>query len=155
MARINNTLNIENAKIIYRNFKGAPSAFNKNGAKSFHVVIEDPKLAEQLKRDGWNVKTKILKDGDYFHHIEVTIRFDVFPPLVYMITGNKKTLLDDESIECLDYAELQAVDLIIRPRTWETADGKTGIKAYLKTGYFVIEQDAFAHKYADEEYPQE
>lgn len=151
-----NELAIENARIMFRNFAGRESKYNRAGNRNFCIVIDDPDKAQQLAEDGWNIR--ILpprEDGDApIHYIQVTVRFDVVPPRVFMITRKKKTRLDEESIETLDYAELSNVDIVLSGNPWEV-NGKTGIKAYLKAGYFTIEEDVFAEKYAGEEYPGE
>lgn len=150
------TLNIENAHIMFKNFSGKGSQFNREGDRNFCVRIDDADLARGLRNEGWNVKQLRPRDEDEegTYYLQVKVSFKVSPPRVYMIAGKKKTLLDEEAINSLDYAEIQSADVIITPYNWEI-NGKKGVKAYLKIAYITIEQDAFAAKYAEEEGPEE
>lgn len=138
---------VENARLIFKNFAGEESKFNRAGNRNFCVIL-DGDSAEDLRQMGWNVKTlRPREDEDEpTYYLQVTVAFGNFPPKVIMISGKTKTVLDEESIATLDYAEIANVDLIIRPYHWEV-NGKEGIKAYLKTMYVTIEQDVFAGKY--------
>lgn len=152
--RVTSNIIIENARIGFRNFSGKESRYNPAGRKNFCVFL-DNELAVKLQNDGWNVRWLTPKDeGDPDQgYLQVAVSYDHIPPKVMMITGRGQTRLDDESVNALDWAEIEEVDLIIRPYNWiiqpGTKNEKRGVKAYLKTMYVKIVEDAFEKKWAN------
>ena len=154
-------IKIENARIVFRNLSGKPDKFNPQGGKrSFSVVIEDPEFANELKREGWNIKQfnpSPDSDEEPAHFISVKVSYNNIPPHIYLCTSKNKTLLNEDTVGQLDYAEISNVDIVITPYQYEMS-GKSGISAYVKTMYVTVVEDEFASKYEyddlnDEEIP--
>ena len=101
-----------------------------------------------MESDGWNIKwLKSRPDEDPQAIIQVKLNFGNYPPNVVLVYDGKMTRLTEENVKVLDFAELDQVDLILRGYEWNVS-GNSGIKAYLKTGYFVLVVDELAKKYA-------
>lgn len=149
-----NKLSIENARLMFKNFSGREQKYNREGDRNFCVVIEDHDQAQSLAEDGWKVRILPSRDeGDPpTHYIQVAVSFKEVPGIppmkVYMMTDHSKIRLDETTIGELDYAEIQNVDLILRPYQWEV-NGDTGVKAYLDTMYVTVYTDEFEAKYAN------
>jgi len=146
----NDILQIDDARIIFRNFAGAPSKFNREGDRNFALVIVNEQMAEELISRGWNVKIKAPEEEGEppFIYMTVKVRFSEYGPTVYLRSGDKMVKLDEESVACLDSIDILSVDLDIRPYDWEV-NGKTGRAAYLKAIRVTQNIDRFAEDEMD------
>lgn len=149
-------LQIDDARLVYRNFTGAGSKFNREGDRNFAVVIPDEEVKDALVAEGYNVKIKPPREEDDvpFMYLPVKIKFNDRGPNVYLQSGRAKHRLDDESISCLDDIDILKVDLDVRPYDWEV-NGMTGRTAYLQSMHVIQQVDRFAERFAAEEYPSE
>ena len=145
-------VNLENVRIGFRNFEGREGQYNKKGDRSFAVFL-DRQTAEAMAADGWNVKfpkenpDRVDPDEpERDPYLQVSVSFNFFPPNVFLISDDRPTRLSEDEVAMLDWAEIVNVDLVLRPYEW-TVNRNTGIKAYLKSGYFTILADKFASKY--------
>lgn len=140
-------LQIDDARIVYRNFSGVGSKFNRDGDRNFSVVIDSQEIANRLAEDGWNIKVKPPREEDEepFITLPVKIKFSDRGPKVYLKTGEILNELDEESIGCLDNVDIIGVDMDIRPYDWEV-NGKMGRAAYLHAICVSQEIDRFADR---------
>ena len=151
---VKNNIVIENARIGFRNFSGKEGQFNPAGRRNFCVFIESD-LANRLEEDGWNIRWLEPKDdhSERQAYLQVAVSYANIPPKITMVSSRGKNLLDDSSVNILDWAEIQEVDVAIRPYNWSMHEGtknaKSGVKAYVKTMRVVIVEDEFEHKYVN------
>ena len=143
-------LQIDDARIIYRNFEGRGDKFNREGDRNFAVIIPTEDIADQLIHDGWNVKIKPARDDQEtpFMYLPVKIKFNGRGPACYLVSGNRNNRLDEDSIGVLDDIDILSVNLDIRPYDWEI-NGKTGRTAYLQSIEVIQNIDRFAAKYVE------
>ena len=138
-------LQIDDARIIYRNFAGRGDKYNREGDRNFAVLIPDEEIADELTRRGWNVKVKPPREeGDTpFMYLPVKVKFNDRGPSVYLRTGRVQNRLEEEDIGRLDRIDIICVDLDIRPYDWDV-NGKTGRTAYLQSICVTQDVDRFA-----------
>lgn len=154
MAEKINNLKISNARIIFRNFSGRETKYNRLGNRNFHIIIDNAELAEKLSSEGWNIKS-YERDGEISYSLPVAVSFNYYPPSIHSViddmSDRKINEITEDNVDELDCADIISVDAIIRPYSWEVGE-KKGIKAYLKTLYVNIDIDEFAKKYMNNDF---
>ena len=147
-------LQINDARIMFRNFRGEGDKFNREGDRNFVLIIPNEEIADALAKEGWNVKIKDPREeGDTpFMYLPVKVKFNDRGPNVYLVTGKRMNRLDEESVSCLDDVDIQSVDMDIRPYDWEV-NGRSGRSAYLQSIKVTQRIDRFAAENEEEEEP--
>jgi hypothetical protein len=146
-----NILEIEDARIIYRNFSGAPSKFNREGDRNFAVIIPNEEIKDELVEAGWNVKIKPPREDfdEPFMFMPIKVVFNNRGPAAYVRSGDSVTRLNEETIDMLDEIDISSVDMDIRPYDWEV-NGRTGRSAYLQAINVTQNVDRFGARYSEE-----
>ena len=147
-------LQIEDARIIYRNFAGIGSKYNREGDRNFAVIITNQEIADELIADGWAVKIKPPRDDDDspFMYLPVKVKFNNRGPAAYVKSGNSVQRLNEDTIGMLDEIDIQSVDMDLRAYDWEV-NGKTGRSAYLQAINVIQNIDRFGAQYQAQELP--
>lgn len=143
-------LTIKNAKLFSKNFSGKEGKYNPEGRRNFCVFIDDLKAAEQMQKDGWNIRWLEPRDPDEERRafMQVAVSFKNRPPKVILVSRRGQTHLDEEDINMLDWAEIENVDLTINPSPWDV-NGRKGIKGYLRSIYVTIYEDELDELYSN------
>lgn len=147
------SITVENTRLLFSNFAGEERQFNSAGQRNTCIVLPDA-LAKELMANGWNVGSLEPREEEaeegvpsvYF--TQLNVRYDNYPPEIYVIKSTGRTLLTEETVETLDYLDVKSVDVVINPYPW-SFNGKTGTKGYVKKMYVTLDEDELDAKYAD------
>lgn len=143
---------IDDARIVFRNLRGEGSKYNREGDRNFAIIIPNQEIADSLIEEGWNVRINDPRDeGDApFMFLPVKVKFNAKGPNVYLRTGNALNKLNEETVGMIDEIDILSVDLDIRPYDWDV-NGKTGRTAYLHSMQVTQESDRFADRFRQEQ----
>ena len=146
----NNILEISEARIIFRNFSGVGSKYNREGDRNFAVIIPTEDIKDDLIEEGWPVKIKPPREeGDTpFMYMPVKIKFNNRGPAAYVKSGDRVTRLNENTIDMLDDIDILSVDMDLRAYDWEV-NGKTGRSAYLQAINVIQNTDRFGEEYVE------
>ena len=156
----NRTLEVRNAVLIWTNFKGKANRFG-NTTKNFNLVINE-EVKAALEQDPTREFTIHSIGGEgtddpimYFINVKVNMT-SAYPPVVTLYTdfrGQKsRTSLDDTTIECLDYINIESADCIINLYESKMHPGK--VSGYLrKLNVIQNKESEFGGKYDGWETP--
>lgn len=151
MAEVKRFLDVVSGAIRFRNFAGKEGRYNKAGDRNFCLLL-NPEDADEMLKDGWNVRFLDPRDeGDEpTPYIQIKVGFGGKgrPPKIVLVTKRGKTQVDEDTVNTLDWAEIEKADIAINPYHYEV-NGKSGVKAYLKTMYVTIAEDDFEDRYYD------
>lgn len=151
---VRGVLQIEDARIIYRNFAGVGSKYNREGDRNFAFIIPNQEICDKLTEEGWTVKIKPPRDEDDspFMYLPVKVKFNSRGPAAYVESGKNVQRLNEETIGMLDEIDISSVDMDLRPYDWEV-NGKTGRSAYLQAINVHQNIDRFGAQYNAQELP--
>lgn len=147
-------LQMDEARIIFRNFSGLASKFNREGDRNFAVIIPTREMCNALLDEGWNVKIRPARDEgeEEFMYLPVKVKFNDKGPRVFLKAGNSITELDEETVGILDDIDIANIDMDIRPYRWNV-NNKEGVTAYLQSMEVTQEFDRIGSRHLGEDSP--
>lgn len=140
----NGMLQIDDARITFKNFSGQRSRYPGN--RSFAVIIDSQELAEELQDRGWNVTIKPPYEpgDDPLIVLNVKVKFNQWGPKIMLVNGDDYQRLNEDNVGMLDKTRIERVDLLDISMSKQNA-------AYLRSMEAHMSVDRFDQKYSRHE----
>ena len=125
--------------ILFRNFSGGPDRYNPNGCMAnFWIVLNDEDYAKSLEDKNLNVRWKPNRDGDLEPRLQLFMRWDKYPPVIFKKSGDQEIQLNETTLGTLDYDDIAHADIWISPNNY---DPNKPAKSYIAKAKFYVEDD--------------
>lgn len=151
---------LENVKVLFPNFSGLANQYNAEGNRVFNVQVSEEQK-NLLEEQGFNVREKEAYDpeDEPTYTLKVKVSYMFRQPRIVLITSRGRTDLPEETIQILDWIDIEKADIWITPSVWNKKDNPRydphvvasidRSTAYLRSAYITQEEDEFDKKYAD------
>ena len=144
MSKKQETLELEEVPVLFMNFSASPTKYNATGGViSFSAVIEDLDQADLLLSEQWALKPLKDEEGDVTaYHLPIKVNFDsLYPPRVYRVSEGHRAKISKtrDTVYVLDSMRVIFADVSVNKYHWSVS-GNSGVKAYLDTAYFVVQE---------------
>lgn len=144
----NMSYTFKDVKLLFRNFAGRSGPYNNDGARNFHVLLNE-QTSRELEKQGWRVKQmKDQEDGTPGDkHLKVNVNYKTGrPPRIVLVTSKGQTDLGPDEAASIDVADIEKADLVVNGWYSDMAGG--GYSAFLKTLFVTIREDELELMYA-------
>lgn len=86
------TIEINGARIIFKNFSGKPGLYNKEGDRNFCLVLPDDAAVNFFRQNGYSptVKPSGVEVGEFFRYLKVKLKFNQWGPTIILKSGDKR-----------------------------------------------------------------
>lgn len=138
---MNKTVKVENARIVFRNFAGKERKNNKEGERTFCVVLDDA-TAEQLIKYKWDVQyiPGINDEDKPTPYVQVTIDPNAFFPSIVLLDAMCRKIVDEESVTRLNKEKILRADVTMVGYPWVVGSHRS-VRVYLEELIATIEEN--------------
>lgn len=140
----------ENAQMLFRDFSGVGTKkYPANGRRSFCIKLTDEQ-ANEMAAEGWNVKMTKSENPDYppEAYIKVNVSYAISAPTIYVVNGNTRTAITEETVSTLDGLNSTNIEYIDATVDGSMNPDRPKMSAYLKTLYIKYKPDPIEAKWA-------
>lgn len=142
----NDILQIDDARIIYRNFRGERDTYNRDGRREFDLIIPDEEIKDLLVDLGFNVKIKPAREEGEAPFMHLHVKVGKYAN-AYLTSGDNMQKLNEETMGLLDTVEIASVNLDIESNDWTMPNGTSGRTAWLRSINVFQKIDRFGIEY--------